>query len=106
MTEGTGNREQRTENREEETAGRSGSAVPCNLFPIPSVKRPFWAWVFCEPDGTPSFSRVATAGVVAFVLGWVTHLVGHDHRLPDFGGVCLLIGTLYGINKVSGVFTR
>ncbi len=62
----------------------------------------FWRGVFSESDGTPSFSRVATAVIVAFAMGWVTALVRANHQLPEFGGLVLLIGTLYGVNKVSG----
>jgi len=62
----------------------------------------FWRSVFSEPDGTPSFSRVATAVIVGFSMGWVTALVRLNHQLPDFGGLVLLIGTLYGVNKFSG----
>jgi len=62
----------------------------------------FWRGVFSEPDGSPSFSRVATAVIVAFATGWVTALVRLNHQLPDFGGLVLLIGTLYGVNKVAG----
>ena len=62
----------------------------------------FWRAVFSEPDGTPSFSRVATGVIVGFAMGWVTALVRMNHQLPDFGGVVLLIGTLYGVNKFSG----
>ena len=62
----------------------------------------FWRSVFSEPDGTPSFSRIATAVIVGFSMGWVTALVRLNHQLPDFGGLVLLIGTLYGVNKFSG----
>jgi hypothetical protein len=66
------------------------------------MDKPFWRGVFSEPDGAPSFSRVATAVIVAFAVGWVTALVRMNHQLPDFGGLALLIGTLYGVNKVAG----
>jgi len=62
----------------------------------------FWRGVFSESDGTPSFSRVATAVIVAFAMGWITALVHANHQLPDFGGLVLLIGALYGVNKFSG----
>jgi hypothetical protein len=61
----------------------------------------FWRGVFSEMDGTPSFSRVATAVIVAFAMGWVTALVRANHQLPDFGGLVLLIGALYGVNRFS-----
>jgi hypothetical protein len=60
----------------------------------------FWKKVFSEPDGTPSFSRVATGFLVCFAAGWVTHLVLHNHNLPDFAGLALFIGTLYGANQI------
>jgi hypothetical protein len=61
----------------------------------------FWRSVFSESDGTPSFSRVATAVIVGFSMGWVTALVRMNHQLPDFGGLVLLIGALYGVNRFS-----
>jgi len=70
-----------------------------------SLNSSFWRSVFSEPDGTPSFSRVATAVIVAFSMGWVTALVRLNHQLPDFGGLVLLIGTLYGVNKFSGALS-
>ncbi len=60
----------------------------------------FWRGVFSEPDGTPSFSRVSTAVVVAFACGWVTALVHHNHVLPaliELGG---FVGVLYGANQI------
>lgn len=65
------------------------------------MNQPFWRGVFSEVDGTPSFSRVATGLIVAFSLGWVTALVRTNHSLPDFGGLVLFIGALYGVNKIS-----
>ncbi len=68
--------------------------------------KPFWKGVFSETDGTPSFSRVATGFIVAFSLGWVTHLVWHNHSLPDFAGLALFIGTLYGANVAKNIFQK
>ncbi len=65
------------------------------------MDKPFWHEVFSEPDGTPSFSRVATGLIVMFSLGWVTALVRTNHSLPDFGGLVLFIGALYGVNKIG-----
>ena len=72
----------------------------------PAGGRPFWRGVFSESDGTPSFSRLATAVVVAFAVGWTTALVKQNHALPDFAGLSCFIGTLYGVNKISGAFGR
>jgi hypothetical protein len=60
------------------------------------------ATAFSEEDGKASFSRIATFVLVAFAMGWVTVIVRHNYALPDFGGLALLIGTLYAVNKVSG----
>ena len=70
------------------------------------IKKPFWKWVFSEESGTPSFSRVFTGLIVSFACGWVTELVLHNHALPDFAGLALFIGTLYGVNRVGNVFTK
>ena len=66
----------------------------------------FWRGVFSESDGTPSFSRVATAVIVGFSMGWITALVRMNRQLPDFGGLVLLIGVLYGVNKAAGAVGR
>lgn len=68
--------------------------------------RGFWRGVFSESDGSPSFSRVGSGLIVAFAMGWVTHLVWHNNSLPDFAGLALIIGTLYGLNKAAGAFGK
>lgn len=68
--------------------------------------QPFWRGVFSETDGTPSFSRIATAVFVAFSVGWITALVERTHSLPDFAGLSCFVGTLYGVNKISNAFGR
>lgn len=65
------------------------------------VKRPFWTWVFCEPDGTPSFARVGTAVLIGFACGWVTCLVKITHAMPPLGELTLFVGALYGANKFT-----
>ncbi|SRR5258708_3637192 len=67
---------------------------------------PFWRGVFSEPDGTPSFSRVATGLLVSFACGWVTAIVWKNHVLLDFAGLALFIGTLYGSNKVATAWSN
>ena len=64
--------------------------------------KPFLRGVFSESDGTPSSSRIFTGILVAFAMGWVTDLVRHNHALPDFGGLAMLLGVLYGVNKFTG----
>lgn len=60
----------------------------------------FWRGVFSDGN-QPSFSRVATGLIVAFSCGWVSHIVWHNHSLPDFAGLALFVGTLYGLNRAS-----
>jgi hypothetical protein len=66
----------------------------------PEVKRPFWAWCFSDPDGTPSSARVITALVVLFALGWVTFLVRKHGVLPEFAGLTAFVSAIYAINKL------
>ena len=63
----------------------------------------FMAGVFSD-GGEPSFSRVGGGFALCFACGWITSIVLASHTLPDFGGVCLFIGTLYGVNSASKLF--
>ncbi len=60
----------------------------------------FWRGVFSEPDGTPSFSRIATAVLVSFACGWVTALIRYTHTLPSLLDLGLFITVLYGTNQL------
>jgi hypothetical protein len=82
-------------------AGASSAPTPT----APTAAR-FWRGVFSEADGSPSFSRIATAVVVAFAVGWTSELVRLNHALPDFGGMTCFVGTLYGVNKLSAALGR
>jgi hypothetical protein len=68
----------------------------------------FWRGVFSEADGTPSSSRIFTGLAVAFSMGWITHVVVHNHALPDtttFFGVAMFISALYGLNAAKSVLS-
>ena len=67
-------------------------------------REPFWAWVFCDPDGTPSFARVGTAVVASFVCVWVSALVKWNRALPELAGPAAFMTVLYGINQVAARF--
>jgi hypothetical protein len=54
--------------------------------------------IFSETDGKGSLSRVATALIIVAAIVWVTRLVWHNHALPDFGGLTIFIGAIYGLN--------
>lgn len=64
-------------------------------------KQPFWRGLFSETDGKPSFSRIASGGLVVVSIGWITYLVLRNKVFPDFTGLSLFIGILYGLNKVA-----
>lgn len=61
--------------------------------------------VFSESDGTPSSTRIYTGFAVAAALYWITYLVRKNASLPDFMGVSLFIGTLYGLNAGKNIFS-
>lgn len=65
----------------------------------------FMAGVFSD-NGQPSFSRIGAGLALAFSCGWITCIVRNTHALPDFGGVALFIGTLYGINTAKNMFSK
>jgi hypothetical protein len=76
---------------------------------MPEYKKPFWVWVFCEADGTPSFSRVASGVLTAFSCGWVTAVIRFTHAIPDavtLGGLGALILVPYGTNKIVGMLSK
>jgi ABC-type uncharacterized transport system permease subunit len=71
------------------------------------TKKPFWKWVFCESDGTPSFARIGSAVLLGFVCGWVTAIVKWTHALPaDFAGLGVFMMSLYGVNKFTTKFGK
>jgi len=67
----------------------------------------FWRGVFSDGD-QPSFSRIATGMIVAFSLGWVTHLVWHNHTLPDtmtMAGLTAFMVSPYALNAAKNAAT-
>lgn len=62
-------------------------------------KMNFLERVFSD-NGEPSSTRVLTGMVVAASIGWVSAVVRYTHALPDFAGLSMFIGTLYGLNVV------
>ena len=67
----------------------------------------FWRGAFSEPDGTPSVTRVLTAVITAFALGWVTAIITthlfrkYEPVLPDFAGLVAFVSSLYAANRVG-----
>jgi hypothetical protein len=62
--------------------------------------------LFSEPDGKASLSRLLTFVAVFFAMAWVTIIVRHEYKMPEFAGLSLFVGTLYGINQVSAMMGR
>jgi hypothetical protein len=60
----------------------------------------YWRGVFSDGD-QPSFSRVASAILLIFAVGWVSSIVWHTHKLPDPGELMALGGfmTLFYITN-------
>ncbi len=61
---------------------------------------------FSDDDGAPSFSRCASGLILVAGIGWVTHLVLHNHTLPDLGGLTLFITSPYGVNRLEAAFSK
>ena len=69
----------------------------------------FCKGVFSEPDGTPSFSRVASFVLVGFSCGWITAVVHFTHAIPDavtLTGLGGLILVPYGTNQLAKVLQK
>jgi len=66
----------------------------------------FWKSVFCEPDGTGSYSRVSGAAMVLAVIGWGTYIVIHKGVMPSLGEATGLTTAGYVANKLSGMFKK
>ena len=68
-------------------------------------EKPFWKHVLRESDGTPSASRLLTAGLVLATIMWVTFLVSRNHSMPDMAPVGIFLSStavsLYGVNKMA-----
>lgn len=61
----------------------------------------FLKGVFSEPDGTPSFSRIASGIIIACAIAWVTFIVLTKFVIPELSGLATLVGALYGANKLG-----
>lgn len=59
--------------------------------------------VLKEKDGKLSFGRVMGTILIVFYLIWATYLTWETKKLIDIPpNLGLLIGTLYGVNKLFG----
>jgi hypothetical protein len=67
---------------------------------VPEIRK-FIRGVFSEPDGTPSFSRIASGFLVLCAIGWISYIVLTKFVVPEIGGLAALICGLYGANKIG-----
>lgn len=77
---------------------------------MPDWSKSFWRGAFSDPDGTPSFARVASGVVVVAAVSWVTAVIVMQHSLPTFEGVSAFLvaalASLYGTNKITSIFEK
>ena len=66
----------------------------------------FLRGIFLDDDGAPSFSRVFTAIMIAFTLGWVTRIVWTTNALPDLLGAAAFCTAVYGAGKLANAMDR
>lgn len=57
-----------------------------------------------EPDGTPSTGRIMAVFALGCSMKWVHFMVYKHGEIPDLMNVLILVGGLYSISKVSGIF--
>jgi hypothetical protein len=63
----------------------------------------FFKGIFCEADGSPSFSRVSAGIIVAFALGWGTAVLVIQKRIDgdSVKSVLEAAAMMYTGNKIS-----
>jgi len=64
---------------------------------IPERGKKFIEGVFSD-EGTPSFSRVASAFLLMACIWWDTYFLTKLHAMPDFGGQITFVSLIYGMN--------
>ena len=60
-----------------------------------------WIKSLFSASNDSSYSRVASAVCVVGSIAWVTHIVFKTHSLPDFSGLSLFNGSIYGMGKIN-----
>jgi hypothetical protein len=69
------------------------------------MKMPKLYTVFTDEKGTTfSWSRVTCSVMVGFAMGWGTYIVIEKQAIPDFTSLALLIGAVYGVNRIGEAF--
>ena len=75
------------------------------LSRIPERGKKFIEGVFSDA-GTPSFSRVATAVLLAACIWWDTYFLYKMKALPDFGGQIAFVTLIYGVNVAGSTVAK
>lgn len=61
--------------------------------------------IFTDEKGTTySWARVTCSMMVCFAMGWGTYIVIKKESIPDFTSFALLIGAVYGVNRIGEAF--
>lgn len=66
------------------------------------MKRPALWTAFTDGEGEMwSWSRLLCTLILIVSLTWGTYIVWIEKKIPDFTSVALLIGAIYGVNRVA-----
>jgi hypothetical protein len=69
------------------------------------MKSPPLFTVFTDSIGKSwSWARVTCTFMVVIAMAWGTYIVYLDKKIPDFTSVALLIGAVYGVNRIGEAF--
>lgn len=65
-----------------------------------------WNWLksALSENDSPSSARLIMAYSTVFACGWVTHIVYHNHALPDaltMGGLVVFTTAAFAVGKLS-----
>jgi hypothetical protein len=70
------------------------------------ARPPVWT-LFTDSGGLAlSWSRAICTAIVVAALAWGTFIVYLTRAIPDFTSVALLIGAVYGVNRIGEAFEK
>ena len=71
------------------------------------MKMPPLFTMFTDAEGKSfSWARCTCSVMVGFAMAWGTSIVTLERKIPDFTSVALLIGAVYGVNRVGEAFGK
>ena len=66
----------------------------------------FWTLMTDQNGEAFSWSRGICSLIVVIAMLWGTYIVYHTRAIPDFTSVSLLIGAVYGVNRLGEAWER